>query len=173
MAYSKWHIANGEGRRGFTLIETIIYLAIVAVLLTGVSYLAVDLLGGQVSSRTDREVAYNVRLIADQLASDIASARQIDSLTNDRLALDLPGGGIVYEFPVGRRVLTRQVGVNAPMVVNTGLVSVRGSFTDRSYADRSRNVGVSLTVAAANPGNLTNYRASSTLEFAVELRGRK
>ena len=158
---------------GFTLVELIIYLAIVAVLLTGVSSLAVDLLGGQVSSRADREVAYNVRFIADQLASDIASARQIDSLTNDRLALDLPGGSIVYEFPAGRHILTRQVGGGEVVVVNTSDVSAAGSFADHSFGDESYHVGVNLAVASANPGGVVGEGSTSTLEFAVELRGRK
>src|SRR3989344_1665551 len=86
---------------GFTLVELIIYLGIVALLLTSVSYLIIDLMSGQTSSRADEEVNYNVRLIAGRLAADIAAAQQIVSLTSDRLTLDLPGDDVTYEFPSG------------------------------------------------------------------------
>ena len=158
---------------GFTLVELIIYLGIVALLLTSVSYLIIDLMSGQTGSRADEEVNYNVRLIADRLAADIAAAQQIVSLTSDRLTLDLPGDDVTYEFPSGRTVLTRLVGSGDPTVVNTGPVDVSGSFTDRSLFTRSRNVGVGLSVVYRNPGNLSDYQASSTIEFAIELRGRK
>ena len=97
---------------GFTLVELIIYLGIVALLLTSVSYLIIDLMSGQTGSRADEEVNYNVRLIADRLAADIAAAQQIVSLTSDRLTLDLPGDDVTYEFPSGRTVLTRLVGIS-------------------------------------------------------------
>jgi len=48
-----------------------------------------------------------------------------------------------------------------------------GSFSDLSYLSRAKNVGINLEINYKNPGNLPDYNASTTAEFAVELRGRR
>lgn len=158
---------------GFTLIETIIYLAIVSIILISISYLIIDIIGSQTKSIAGNEVNHNIRFMSDYLAKDIRSAQTISSLTSDTLVLTMSGDDITYNFDVGNLTLTRQVGVAVAEDLNTPQVEVMGSFVDRSYTTRSINVGVTLTVEYKNPSGLSDYAADSTSNFSFELRGRK
>src|SRR3989338_4365178 len=163
-------IAN---RRGFTLVEMIIYIAIVSVILVSISYLMIDIAGGQIKSEARLEVNYNLRLISQRLLADIHSAQNISSLAPDTLVLAGPGGTVTYNFDATNFELTRQVASNPAVVLNTKAVEISGSFSDRSFLGRTKNVSVQLTVSYKNPGNLPDYQASESLNFAAELRGRR
>jgi type II secretory pathway pseudopilin PulG len=158
---------------GFTLIETIIYLAIVSMILVSTSYLIIDLVSGQTKSVAKQEVNHNLRFISTEIIQDIRSAQAIGSLSADTLVLSMPGDDITYIFDAGNLKLTRQLGAGSPIDLNTSQVNVTGSFTNYSYTTRSSNVGVSLTVEYKNPENLPDYEADSTTVFTVELRGRR
>ena len=158
---------------GFTLIELIIYLAIVAMILTSISYLILDILGGQTKNYAGQEINFNLRFISNNLTKDIRSAQDISSLTADTLILTMPGDDITYNFDSGNNILTRQLGAATPADVNSNEVEVTGSFTDLSYLNRTKNVGISLIINYKNPDNLPDYNSSTTAEFAVELRGRR
>jgi len=160
-------------KQGFTLIELIIYLAIVSIILISISYLILDILGGQVKSYANQEVNHNLRFISNNLIKDIKKAQDIGSLASDTLALTMPGDDITYNFDSIDNKITRQLGVATPVDLNTNRVEVLGSFSDLSYLSRAKNVGINLEINYKNPGNLPDYNASTTAEFAVELRGRR
>ena len=153
--------------------ETIIYLAIVSIILVSISYLIIDILGSQAKSIAGNEVNHNVRFISNYLAKDIRAAQAIGSLASDTLVLTMPGDDITYNFDAGDLKLTRQVGAAAVEDLNTTQVAVTGSFINRSFTTRSNNVGVTLIIEYKNPDNLSNYNSSTTAKFSVELRGRR
>lgn len=159
--------------KGFTLIELIIYLAIVSIVLVSISFLIIDILSGQTKNNSNQEVNHNLRFMVNLLAKDIRSAQDISSLSSSQLVLTMPGDDITYTFVALDSTLTRQLGINPAEVINTNLVEVIGNFTNLSYGSRSRNVGTSLTVTYKNPGNLPDYNVSVTSEFSTELRNRK
>lgn len=169
----KYKIQNIK-KSGFTLIETIIYLAIVSIILISISYLIIDIIGSQTKSIAGNEVNHNMRFITEALSKDIRSAQAIGiPVTPDTLVLTMPGDDITYNFDAGNLTLTRQVGAAAAEDLNTTQVEVTGSFVDRSYTTRSINIGVTLTVEYKNPSGLSDYAADSTSNFSFELRGRK
>jgi len=159
--------------KGFTLIELIIYLAIVSIILISISYLILDILGGQTKNYAKQEVNHNLRFISDNLIKDIKKAQDIDSLASDTLVLTMPGDDVTYNFDSINNKLTRQLGIAAPVDLNTNWVEISGSFSDLSYLARAKNVGINLEINYKNPGNLPDYNASTTIEFSVELRGRR
>ncbi|OGY47110.1 MAG: hypothetical protein A3J62_02205 [Candidatus Buchananbacteria bacterium RIFCSPHIGHO2_02_FULL_38_8] len=158
---------------GFTLIEMIIYLAIVAMVLTAISYLILDIISGQTTSFTDQEVNYNLRFISNNLIKDIKSAQDISSLSGETLVLTMPGEDITYNFNSVDNKLTRQLGSAEPINIHSDQVEVNGSFSSLSYLSRAKNVGIHLEINYKNPDNLSDYNASTTVDFAVELRGRR
>jgi len=162
-----------EQQSGFTLIETIIYLLISSAILVSISYLILDIIGGQTKSFAGGEVNHNIRFISDSLAKDIRSAQDINSLIPATLVLTMPGDNITYNFDAGSLTLTRQVGSGSVENLNTDAVEATGSFADHSYNARSKNVGVTLTIEYKNPSNLSDYVASTTSIFSLELRGRR
>jgi len=170
----KYSILNFKFQnRGFTLIEMIIYIAIVAMILTSISYLIIDIIGGQTINYTDQEVNYNLRLIANNLTRDIKQAQDIGSITADTLVLIMPVDNIIYNFDNTAKIITRQIGSSVPVDIGSNKVEVVGSFSDLSRFYRSKNIGVNLAISYKNPDNLSNYNASTTIDFAVELRGKK
>lgn len=167
-------MANGKWRnQGFTLVEMIIYLAIVSTLLVSISYLMLNLLAGQAKSNARREVNYNLQFVSDQLNRDIRLAKDISSLSPSTLILSLPTKIITYNFDAAAKKLIRQLNSEPLADVNTGWVEVTGGFANLSKSQRTKNVGVSLLLVYKNPGNLPDYNASTTADWAVELRGRR
>jgi prepilin-type N-terminal cleavage/methylation domain-containing protein len=160
-------------RPGFTLIETIIYLAIVSIMLVSVSYLILDIMSGQSRNEARLEVNYNLRFISQQLNKDIASAAGIASLTASDLVLNLPSNNIIYNFDDLNKKLTRQVAGQPAVALNTDQIEVRGNFFDLSYLPRSQNVGVNLFIDCKNLNNRSDFNASTSANLAVELKGRR
>ena len=157
---------------GFTLIELIIYLAIVSIILVSISYLTIDLISGQSSSQADQELIYGFNFITATLIKDIRLAQDITSLSSGVLALTMPGDDVTYSFDLSNKKLTRQIGA-AVADLHSDAIEVTGSFSDRSYLGRAKNVGVDLSLNYINPDNLPQYNASTTASFSVELRGRR
>ena len=164
---------SGKSGAGFTLIEMIIYLAIVSIILVTLSYLIIDILGGQTKNVAGQEVNQNLRFITNYLIKDVKSAQGIGSLTADTLVLTRPADDITYNFDGVSQKITRQLGAAAPVDLNSRQLEVTGSFIDLSYLGRTKNVGINLIVSYKNPENLPDYNASTTVEFSVELRGRR
>ncbi len=158
---------------GFTLIELIIYLGIVGMILVSISYLILDIMVGQATNYADQEVNYNFRYIADILTDDIKSSQDIGSLTNSNLVLIMAGDDIIYNFDETNKILSRQVGDAAPLSVNNENIEIIGNFTDFSKMGRTKNVGIHLNISYKNPGNISDYNSTTTVDFAVELRGRR
>src|SRR3989344_8346758 len=113
---------------GFTLIELIIYLAIVSIILVSISYLTIDLISGQSGSQADQELIYSFNFITATLTKDIRSAQAIASLSSDVLVLIMTGDDVTYSFDVGNKKLTRQIGASA-VDLHSDVIEVTGSFT--------------------------------------------
>jgi type II secretory pathway pseudopilin PulG len=160
-------------RNGFTLVEAIIYLAIVSIILVSISYLILDIMGSQSKNYAFKEVDQNLRFISNNLTRDIKAASAITSLSSTTLVLALSAGAITYNFDGANKKITRQVGSNPAADLNSGQVEVLGSFSDLSYVNRTENIGIHLGVNYKNPDNLPDFRGSAQIDFAVELRGRR
>lgn len=151
----------------------IIYLAIVGMILVSLTFLIIDIIGGQTKSVAGQEVNQNMRFISNNLVQDIRSAQDFSIPSSDTLILTLPGDDITYVFDSGSIKLTRQLGAASPIDVNSTAVEVSGSFFDWSFQARTKNVGVSILVNYKNPGNRPDFNASTTSSFSLELRGRR
>lgn len=162
-----------HNRKGFTLVEMILYIAIVSVLLVGITYLFLDVLQSQKKDVAGKEVNDSVRFISAQLIRDIRSAESIGSVSPLALTLMMPGDDVMYIFDQPNEMLIRQIGSATPVKVHSDSVLVSGAFNDLSYLTRSANIAATLVISYRNPDNLSEYNASSTIRFSAELRGRR
>jgi len=160
-------------RRGFTLVELIIYLGILSIMLVSMSYLMLDILGGQTKIYGNQDVNQNLRFVSNYLIKDIRAAQNIGSLSADTLVLVMPGDDITYSFVADGKKLTRQLGSNSPVQLNSDRLEIVGNFSDLSYFNKAKEVGVYLAIMYKNPDNLPDYNASTTSAFSVGLRGRR
>ncbi|HEX9679690.1 MAG TPA: type II secretion system protein [Candidatus Saccharimonadales bacterium] len=158
---------------GFTLLELMIYIGIVGMILTSISYLTLDIIGGQVSIETELEVNQNLRFASRQLERDIRAAESISVPSSDTLVLSFSGIELTYFFNASALQLTRQTGGEPAVELNTPTVGLTGSFTDISYESRTETVQVVLTAVYLNPDGLRDFDASSELNFSIEARARR
>ena len=96
--------------KGFTLIELIIYLAIVSVILTVISYLMLDIVSGQSQTVSEQEVIYAVRSVSRIVTRDIQSAQAISSFSPSSITPASPQGPIIYTLDATAKKLLRQAG---------------------------------------------------------------
>ena len=163
---------GGEG--GFTLFELIIYLAIVSVILVVISYLLIDILQGQTKSLAILEVQQNLRFALSKIEKDIRSAKNIISVSGNVLTLDdISGNQIVLTIDPITKKISRKFGGNSPVDLTTNQVEITGGFSDWSFGERSKNIGIYLNISYKNPDNLLQYQANQTIQEAIELRGRR
>jgi len=160
-------------RSGFTIVETILYIAIVSMMLVSITSLIIDIMGGQVKTSTYQDVTYYERFIANQMMRDIRNASNVPTLTSSTLVLTQPSGTVAYNFNSVSNQLTRQVGSDTPVAMHQPTLEVAGSFTDQSYMARTKTVGVHLQLTFHNTSGREEFTSSSTVQFAVELRGKR
>ena len=155
------------------MIELIIYLAIVSTILVSISYLMIDILAGQTRNYTNQDINQQLRFVSGVIAKDIRSAQAVGSITSDSLVLVTPEDDIILNFDTANKILTRQIGSADPIALHDFQVEATGNFADLSYLERSKNIKVVLNFNYSNPDNRSEYNASTTGIFSVELRGRR
>ncbi|MBU1164650.1 prepilin-type N-terminal cleavage/methylation domain-containing protein [Patescibacteria group bacterium] len=159
--------------KGFTLIELIIYIAIVSIILVSITYLILDVLGSQTKSYAHLEIEQNLRFIKQTMSADVKSAQDINTLTATSLILENGVDDITYTFDTVENKITRQVGSLPAEDITTNEVVVIGNFSNLSYLSRSRNIRVHLDITYLNPSDLADYRANLIADLTLTLRGRR
>lgn len=160
--------------QGFTLIEMIVYLAITSLILISITSLLVNILFAQTKNNIGSEVNYNLSYLNNYLVRDISQSNGINAISSTTLILGQPGKVVTYAFDRDKNILTKKINSEPEIKMHTDQVSVRGSFTDNSFLDKAKNVGVVLEIFQANnSSNLNDFNASTSAAFSVELRGKK
>jgi type II secretory pathway pseudopilin PulG len=127
---------------GFTLIELIIYIAIVSLILILSSNFAWDIIQGNVKSNSSREVQQNARFAMERVSRSLREG-------NDPLIFSVVDG-VLYES-------------DAP------LTSEQVRVVDFSITSVSNTYKISLTVEYNNISGRREYEAESTLESTIAL----
>ena len=168
-----------NSNKGFTLVELIIYLAIVGTVLVFTTYFAIDIIHGRVKANVLQEVHQNFRFAMGKMTQEIRRAKDITSLSSSTLVLDNDGvaEAVTFNFDAVNKKVTMQIGSGSITDLTGDEVEVIGSFTNLSYAyptgsNRSKNVKIDMTVSYKNPENMEEWEASQTVETTVELRGK-
>lgn len=163
--------------RGFTLIELIIYITLVAGVLTAAVNFGWDIIYGNIKSHTIREVQQNTRFALEKITENILGASGINdprrrgdssnSLSLDMQDLDLDP--TIFEIVNDQLVIYQ--GVNGPYALTNDRVKVTNlQFTDLSYPQAPGTIGVQLTIEHVNPNNLKQYETSLDTRDTASLR---
>ncbi len=78
-------LTNSE--KGFTLIELILYVALVGIFITSVVMFAWDIIHSGNKSRTEQQVIYATRAIAKRVAFEVRNASAINSVSASSISL--------------------------------------------------------------------------------------
>ncbi|MFQ6083749.1 MAG: hypothetical protein ACE5WD_10355 [Candidatus Aminicenantia bacterium] len=165
-----------KASNGFTLIELIIYIGIVAGVLLVVLNFGWEIIYGDVKSQTIREVQQNMRFSMEKINESILGAKTISSppfgSSSDSLSLtmqDLNLDPTIFEVINNKLTITQ--GGDGPYELTNDRVRVDNlNFTNVSYEGAPGAIRVQITLEHVNPNNLKQYEASLEAETTISLR---
>lgn len=165
--------------KGFTLVETIIYIAIISgVLLTFVSF-SWNISNAKNKVRAQTEVQANIRIALNMIAQKIQSAASV-STTQSVFNVD-PGvlylnmnsstlNPTIFSLSSDNGQLQIKEGNYTTSTVTTAQVGVTNLiFTNLSVSSTKENVGINMGVSFDASSDVS-YRYSQSLQTAVSVR---
>jgi type II secretory pathway pseudopilin PulG len=164
-------------RLGFTLIELMIYLALVSGVLVAVTTFAWNIINSRTKAFAVQEVEQNSRLIMEKIVREVQQAHRIITPdtggSSDSLTLTMRDGQrdpVIFSWSDGHVYLS--AGQAEPLVLSSDQVIVTAlRFQNLSTPDgRGRNIAIVLEVQHLNPARRQEWQAQETLTTAVELR---
>jgi type II secretory pathway pseudopilin PulG len=166
------------GGAGFTLIELILYVALVSIFISGAVFFAWDVVYGRVKSRVQQEVSQNLRLASKRVSYEIRNAMGVNSASGSTLSLsmeDTSRDPTVFDLSGGRLRIgfgsAAPCPITAPCELTSNQVTVTNlEFIDRSAGSDSINIQFTITVENNNPSGRQEWERSQTYTSSAELR---
>lgn len=170
---------NNKKQLGFSLIEVIIYVALISIFIGGAIQFTWDILYGRVKAQVQQEVNQNLRLAVKKISYEIRNASDVtivgasdislmndDDPTRDPTQIDVSNGRLRIGY--GN---TDPCSVTTPCFLTSDRVTVSNlTFTDLSSGTDSTNIQFSITIDHNNTGGRQEWEKSQTYTTAVELR---
>ncbi len=160
-------------KSGFTLIETLIYIAIMGMILFSFVLFGLSITDARDKNYAVQEVQANSRLALDLIAQKIRRADAIVSPTegnsSNSLTLDMPNAesDLVFNIIDGTLNIT-EGGQNTPIIGRR--INVSGlTFTNLAGSGERGNIRVELTLEYKNSGNV-EFAYSQNISTAVSMR---
>lgn len=156
-------------KKGFTIVELLISLAIMSVLITILAQLFGSILSLRQKSETVSAIAQDSRYILLRLSYDLARSDSIVSPAPGASAstLSLVIGGTSYIYSESGGVLSLSVGGGSPEVLNSPSTSLSNfSFTGNQAIGGSASIGLSFTIDPTSQqinGDPVSRQVSTTL----------
>lgn len=171
-------IRNSRQRqRGFTLIELIVYIALVAIFVTGATYFTWDVIYGREKAHQMQVVDQSARIVMEKIAYEIRRAEDIQSVSPAILVLDNgSGASTTISLDAGTNVIQIESGGLGPYSLTSNQVRVTDlTFTDFSSSELdtngedSNNIKINLAVEQAQIAMSGQAPSSTTLTESIEL----
>jgi len=172
--------ATLHNQRGSTLIEFIIYVGLIAVVLTTAVMLMAEMLRAQAKSTALAEASRHARFGMSRVLAEIREADSVNvgsstfGANPGTLSLATTSGGTnPTVFTVASGALMVQQGAGSPIALTGGNVTVSDfTVTNLSVTGRSKVVRVRLTVTSSGGSNFTDQTATVTFEGTARVQSR-
>lgn len=160
---------------GFTLIEFLIYVAVVALVLIFITGFLWDIILGNVKETSWQEVQQNSRFALTKISQETKKATGVNSPlpgnSANSLSLIMADPNLdptVFDIADGKLRITQ--GTSGPYEITSDQVIVTNlSFTNLSYQDTPGTIQIEMTTEHINPANRIEYFASIDLKLTVSL----
>ena len=159
---------------GFTLIETIIYVAIVGIAMSSFIAFGLSISFSRSKTYAVQEVQANARMLMDVMVQKLRQAQAVTSpdagLDNDIMVLNMPGAEPDLSFSLvdGIVFLTEGVGESLPLVSDrTEVTNLR--FTNLSASGGLASLRLEFDIRYRNAGSL-DYAFADTYSTLVTSR---
>jgi type II secretory pathway pseudopilin PulG len=163
-----------QNRSGFTLIELILYIALLAIFITGAIYFTWDVIYGREKAFQQQIVDQSTRIAMERIAYEIRRAKDIQSVSVGQIILD--NDGSTTEISLVGDAVQIISGGSGPFDLTSSQVRVTSlTFVDLSSSsldpagEDSNNIGVSLVIEQAQAGVSGHLTASTTVVESIEL----
>lgn len=176
MSHSRLQTNSHKYSLGFTLIEVLVYSAIVAVMALFLSGSIVTLLKGRGATVSQSEVSDAARLAEERIVQDIRSATSLATPATaganaSILVMTVAGNTITYDVNAG--VLRRQVNAGTPAAVTPGAVTVVSAdfvrLENTSVSLGKTIVSIQTTLVMASGAGNVDQSYSETRKFTATL----
>lgn len=171
-------LSTHHTRDGFTLIELILYIALVAICLSGTIVFGWDIVFAGAKSNVQREVHSNIRLASRRIAYEIRNASAIRSVSSNALCLASATSARnptrIYLSNSQLRIAwgggsTDCTGMTNDQALTSNAVTVSSvTFTNHSSGSDTFNIQFSLTVSKT--GARPEWQQSQTYQSSAEIR---
>lgn len=154
-------------RRGFTLVELILYLAIVSVIFAALIPFAWNVIEGGTKSEVQQEVTTNAWFMMEKIKSKIRNARSVTVVPTELTITNADNSMTTISWVSNNLQLTEgtsTVNLNSADTTVTGLV-----FTNLQTTT-TKQVQIVFTVNSNYNQARTEYRNNVTLESSAEVR---
>jgi prepilin-type N-terminal cleavage/methylation domain-containing protein len=165
---------------GFTLVELILGITIIAVFITALTYFSIDVFRAKAKSTAALEVQQNARFVLQRLAYYLRNSEegidvgdsQFFPTDPGRLHVKMsPGASDDVIFDVDSNRLRIKIGPAAAVPLTTDEVSVVSlTFKNNSASSTPGNITINMTVEYDNPGGSKEFDYSYDVESSVSLR---
>lgn len=152
---------------GFTLVELIIYIALISVFITSSIYFAWDVIYGREKANQEQVVAQSARIALEKIAKEIRSAKDVQSISPGQLVLDKGGSTTAIELSSG--VIRISPSGLGPYNLTSNQVRVTDlSFTDLSTSN-AKSLKVTIKLEQSSQVSVGQLKAETLVETSVEL----
>jgi Tfp pilus assembly protein PilW len=160
---------------GFTLIELVIYIAILSLVLVSITGFFLNTTAGNMKESSYQEVQQNGRFVMTKITQETKKAIGINSpaagSSNNSLSLVMSDQNLnptIFDLSGGKIRITQ--GSSAPIELTTDQVVVNSlQFTNLSYSGTPGTVRAEINMEYLNPANKIEYQASLDLKTTVSL----
>lgn len=175
--------------KAFTLVELIIYVAILATVFVSTIGILWNVIGGSVRVSASTELSYSARLVLDNIirvgrsANDVLVASSTFGVHPGVLVFGNSGGDITFDTATknitvaGQNITIRKLrmktGIGLPIDLTSDKVDVTNFVVkNRTRGTEPKNVKVEVTLAYVNPGQDPARNKTLSFETAVSIRKR-
>lgn len=164
-------------RRGFSLLELLIYIAILSGILVLISQAFLSFNRGKGLGEARSEVNSNLRFAIEKIASDVRSASLVSTpatsgASSNTLVMTVSGSTITYDVLAGQ--LRRQVDVLAPEPITSSTVTItNATFTRLENTNTvlaKTVVSIEIDISAAYNSTSPDFQYSQRKKTTASLR---
>ena len=165
-------------KKGFTLVEILVYLGIFFLVITIIISFVFWLVRSNTKLKVMREVLDNANRIMEIITYETKGAKSIYTPTtsSNQLSLEttnyLPGGEetTYIDFYLCDSALCLKKESQDPIVLTSDSVEITNLVFTRIVSGQAESVQIDLSVSYKNPANRSEYRALVDLTSTISLR---
>ncbi len=166
---------NTPTQHGFTLIEVLVYIAIMTMIMSGIVGYSLSLSDARAKNYVVQNVQSNGRVLLSTLSEKVRMSSIVSTPTagasSNQLVLAMPGGApsVVFSLSAGRVVM--YVAGNADIYLTDSRTTVANlSFTNTAFAGERDSIDIQADVSYAASAGSGAYEYSEHLRTAVTRR---